>query len=206
MAPSATQAQGVRRIGRPKRIDHQKISTLALDLFERDGFDQVTMNEIANAAAVSRRTLFREFPSKADLVWYGLDQFVEAVRKWNATPRLGGAGPTLRQYIEELAMPALRAAEEPPLGELTRRRLRLIAENPGLLHHQTLLELRAELTTAIAASDTFAGQPAALVADVFVAIGFSSALWWATTGERATLIEAFRMALNALQGMTGGQV
>jgi AcrR family transcriptional regulator len=164
------------------------------------------MNEIASATAVSRRTLFREFPSKADLVWYGLDQFVEAVRVWNATPRVSGASPTLRQYIEELAMPALRAAEEPPLAALTRRRLRLIAANPGLLHHQTLLELRAELTTAIAASVAFTGQPAALVADVFVAIGFSSALWWATTDEQTTLIEAFRTSLNALQEISSSQV
>ncbi len=54
--------------GRPLEVDRQKVSLLALSLFEKRGFDDVTMDEIATAAEISRRTLFRAFPSKADLV------------------------------------------------------------------------------------------------------------------------------------------
>ena len=183
------------RSGRRKQIDRRRVSALALELFERDGFDQVTMSEIARAASVSRRTLFREFPSKADLVWDGLDEIVAAERARIAVAR---PDATLRELIEEIVAPSLQAAQSPPEGDLARRRLRIIAAHPELLHHQTLNELRAAITALVATSDALGGRPAALVADAIVAIGFSASLWWAAQGGQTTLLEAFHIALGAL--------
>jgi AcrR family transcriptional regulator len=42
---------------------------VAFRLFREHGFDATTADDIANAAGVSRRTLFRYFPSKEDLVF-----------------------------------------------------------------------------------------------------------------------------------------
>ena len=67
------------RRGRPQEADPREIARIALELFEREGFDRVTMDEIADAASVSRRTLFRLFPSKWDLVWGSLGGVVAAV-------------------------------------------------------------------------------------------------------------------------------
>lgn len=44
------------------------IEEAALDLFERQGFDATTVDQIAERAEVSRTTFFRYFPSKADVV------------------------------------------------------------------------------------------------------------------------------------------
>jgi TetR/AcrR family transcriptional regulator, regulator of mycofactocin system len=46
-----------------------RIEEVALDLFARRGFEQVTTDEIAEAAGISRRTFFRYFATKADAVW-----------------------------------------------------------------------------------------------------------------------------------------
>lgn len=45
-----------------------RISDVALRLFEQRGFDEVTVNEVAAAAGVSHMTVFRHFATKEDLV------------------------------------------------------------------------------------------------------------------------------------------
>lgn len=45
------------------------LAAAAIRLFEEYGFDDISVDEIADAAGVSRRTLFRHFPTKADIVF-----------------------------------------------------------------------------------------------------------------------------------------
>jgi AcrR family transcriptional regulator len=45
------------------------LASAAIRLFEQHGFDEVTVDEVAEAAGVSRRTLFRHFATKADIVF-----------------------------------------------------------------------------------------------------------------------------------------
>lgn len=51
-----------------KEARKQKIIEIANQLFERNGYAETTMTEIATASGVSRRTLFRIFPNKDDLL------------------------------------------------------------------------------------------------------------------------------------------
>lgn len=55
----------------------------AIPLFTSQGFEETTMAEVAEAAGVSRRTAYRHFPSKEDLVFDApgrwLDVFAETV-------------------------------------------------------------------------------------------------------------------------------
>ena len=51
----------------------------AHELFVRQGYDATTMDDIADAAVVSRRTLFRYFPTKEDLVFSDEDGMLGVV-------------------------------------------------------------------------------------------------------------------------------
>jgi AcrR family transcriptional regulator len=53
----------------------------AIDLFFLEGFDQVTVDQIAERAGVSRRTFFRYFSSKDDLMGSTMKAFGEALEQ-----------------------------------------------------------------------------------------------------------------------------
>ncbi|MFJ3035421.1 transcriptional regulator, TetR family [Curtobacterium sp. 314Chir4.1] len=116
-----------RQTGRPRTIDPAAVSLVALRLFDEQGFDAVSMDDVATAAGISRRSLFRLFPSKAALVWGGLDEFaVRFTDELRVRPASESAWVALRA--------AYRVGATFPEGtvEVTRHRLRVIRANPSL--------------------------------------------------------------------------
>jgi mycofactocin system transcriptional regulator len=119
--------------GRRPSTTRAQIARVALGLFERNGFDETTVEDIADAVGISRRTLFRYFESKRDIVW---GEFaVELVR--------------LRQHLhdapaDEPLMDVLRRAVVSTnrfgAGELDELRIRvnLISTVPTLVAHSAL--------------------------------------------------------------------
>ena len=67
-------AAGLRE--KKKQRTRQALHAAALDLFERRGYVGTTVQEIAAAANVSPRTLFRYFPTKQDLAFGSTDEDV----------------------------------------------------------------------------------------------------------------------------------
>jgi mycofactocin system transcriptional regulator len=57
------------RTGRPRATSRAALEQLGFELFARQGFDRTTVDDIAAAAGIGRRTFFRYFASKNDLVW-----------------------------------------------------------------------------------------------------------------------------------------
>jgi len=60
--------------GRPEVTTHAAIEQAAFRLFAERGFDGTTMDAIAEAVGVGRRTLFRYYGSKNDIPWGQFDQ------------------------------------------------------------------------------------------------------------------------------------
>lgn len=55
--------------GRPPATSCAELERLGFSMFARRGFDRTTVDDIAAAAGIGRRTFFRYFASKNDLVW-----------------------------------------------------------------------------------------------------------------------------------------
>lgn len=82
MAGSAARGRG-----RPRRTSARDLEVAALRLFAERGFDETTVDDIAAAAGVSRRTFFRYFDSKVAVLWQDFDNEVVALRAaLDATP------------------------------------------------------------------------------------------------------------------------
>jgi AcrR family transcriptional regulator len=94
---------------RARRALRAEITAQALALFSERGFDAVTADELAEAVGVSRRTLFRLFATKEDIVVAAFDNLGDdahaALRErpaeeepWTALRHaLGAAGDRLEQ-------------------------------------------------------------------------------------------------------------
>ena len=57
------------RVGRRRSTSWDHISNVAIELFAARGFDDVSVDDVAEAAGIARRTLFRYYPSKNALPW-----------------------------------------------------------------------------------------------------------------------------------------
>jgi mycofactocin system transcriptional regulator len=68
------------RRGRPRGTSARQLEEIALRLFTDQGFHQTTVDQIAAAAGVSRRTFFRYYDAKSDVLWNEFDSEVETLR------------------------------------------------------------------------------------------------------------------------------
>jgi TetR/AcrR family transcriptional regulator, regulator of mycofactocin system len=68
------------RVGRRRSTTWDHLSNVAIDLFAAHGFDEVSVDDVAQAAGISRRTLFRYYPSKNALPWGDFDAHLERMR------------------------------------------------------------------------------------------------------------------------------
>lgn len=67
-------------VGRPEATSHGEIEQAAFRLFAARGFDETTLDAIADEVGVSRRTLFRYYASKNDIPWGQFDRTLDRFR------------------------------------------------------------------------------------------------------------------------------
>jgi mycofactocin system transcriptional regulator len=68
------------RRGRPRGTSARTLEEIALRLFTEKGFHETTVDEIAAAAGVSRRTFFRYYDAKSKVLWNEFDREVDTIR------------------------------------------------------------------------------------------------------------------------------
>jgi mycofactocin system transcriptional regulator len=126
-------ADGGSQPGRRRVTSQADLEHVAFELFAANGFEQTTVEDIAMAAGIGRRTFFRYFPSKNDVPWGMFDVELERMRaRLKACPR------------DVQLMDAIRVAlvdfnqVEPDQISRHRRRMELILRVPALLAHSTL--------------------------------------------------------------------
>jgi mycofactocin system transcriptional regulator len=126
-------ATGARRAGRRPVTSRAEIEHIALELFSERGFDTTTVDDVAQAAGIGRRTFFRYYASKNDVPWGAFDEMLERMRAHFAAlpddiPLMAGIRETVLDFND------IPVAEQP----WHRRRLRLILETPALQAHSAL--------------------------------------------------------------------
>jgi TetR/AcrR family transcriptional regulator, regulator of mycofactocin system len=68
------------RVGRRRSTTTDHIANVAIDMFAARGFDEVSVDDVAEAAGIARRTLFRYYPSKNALPWGDFDVHLDHMR------------------------------------------------------------------------------------------------------------------------------
>src|SRR5688572_175902 len=137
---SNVKAQGVRERNR-LRV-REKLARVALRLYRARGFDATTVDDIARAAKVSRRTVFRYFPNKESLVFPHHEERVAAFREWLRPER--GETP-----LRALRRATLRVGEVYSAArEEVVEQYHVVQSSPALVAHE--LELDREWQAAMA--------------------------------------------------------
>ncbi|MCX3059868.1 TetR/AcrR family transcriptional regulator [Streptomyces beihaiensis] len=137
-----------------KRRTRTAISEAAIELFLDHGFNQVSVARVAEAAEVSKRTLFAYFPAKEDLVVHRLaDHETELARVVRARP--SGTDPLTA--VRDNFLRGLR--ERDPFTGLndhpqTLRLLRMILDAPQLVARMERFKAGAERALTEALRDT----------------------------------------------------
>jgi TetR/AcrR family transcriptional regulator, regulator of mycofactocin system len=68
------------RVGRRRSTTPHHITDVAIDMFSARGFADVSVDDVAQAAGISRRTLFRYYASKNAIPWGDFDNHLAHLR------------------------------------------------------------------------------------------------------------------------------
>jgi mycofactocin system transcriptional regulator len=131
--PASPAVSGTGHPGRRRATSRAELEQVAFALFAVRGFDATTVDEIAAAAGIGRRTFFRYFPSKNDIPWGAFEDELERMRvRLKACPPEVPLADAIRVALIDFNRVA---PEQVPLH---RRRMALILRVPTLLAHSTL--------------------------------------------------------------------
>jgi mycofactocin system transcriptional regulator len=119
--------------GRPPSTSRASVDRVALQMFARRGFEETTVDDIAAALGVGRRTVFRYFASKNDIVW---GEFGEVLARLRADLDAQSERVAVIDAVAAAAVSSNRYPDE-LLPEL-RVRLTLITTVPALQAHSML--------------------------------------------------------------------
>ncbi len=155
---------------RKKRLTRQRLSDTATAMFLERGFDAVRVSEIAEACAVSEKTVFNYFPTKEAMVLDRLETAPEVLRTALADPGTAPVDAVLRVLDGELAAVTGWMAAQPQFAVAVRQVARfgeLIGSTPALRAYQrdALDRLSSEAAQVLAdRADTSAEEIESLVA------------------------------------------
>ena len=119
---SSLEPAALRRSGRPSREAAERLGErileIASELFLRDGYGSTSIEAIAQAAGMSKRTFYARYAGKPELFAAVVARIVEQIRPPPDVPLL--AGTDLAEILEHLAGLMLRAALSPHALALSR--------------------------------------------------------------------------------------
>ena len=187
-------------VGRPSATTAGEIARVAVTLFAERGYDAVTMEDVAQAIGISRRSLFRYFATKADLVWDGIDPAVDEFRR-----QLADAPTDIPVFDAFTAAYVAAIAPRSIELDLARTRLRIIDAHPEVVPLASpRLNANADLLTEFLRArvpgigDTVQLQA---ISQAIAACCFTALKFWATSTDDETPDETLRRALRSISSL-----
>jgi AcrR family transcriptional regulator len=180
--------------GRPVTTDPGAVGLTALRLFAEKGIDKVTMDDVAEAAAISRSNLFRIFPSKAAVVWGGMHEFtLELEKQINDNPETDVVKLLHASWVKAMT----------PLDETietVRLRLKLIASSPEIYGwgHGQMEETRQVIERAVRKFSQDTLKPK-IVSSALISVSMAILIWWAETEDKRNPSEVLDKGFKDLE-------
>ena len=184
-----------RAMGRPRATSPAVLERLAFELFARKGFDETTVDDIAAAAGIARRTFFRYFSSKNDLVWGDFEGQLRRLRALldEADPHAPMMDAVRRAVVEFNRF-------DPQDVPWHRQRMQLILGVPTLQADATLRYASwRSVITAFVAERTGAPVSALvprLAGNVVLSACVSAYEYWLASGEETVLADVLDETLR----------
>ncbi|KAA1028664.1 TetR family transcriptional regulator [Pseudonocardia sp. EV170527-09] len=174
----------------------------ALDLFEEHGFDGTTVEDIASRAGVTKRTFFRHYPDKREVL-FGGDSGQSFVGLFAAG--LAAVGPDVPPE-RALGTALERAADAfDPGWEFARRRQGVLMANVSLRERELV---KMEAVTRVLAEglrDRGVSEPGATVAaEAGVAVFRTAFTRWVSAPVPGDLVAEIRVVSAALRQVLAG--
>jgi AcrR family transcriptional regulator len=173
----------------------------ATDLFAEKGFDETTVDDIAQAAGVSRRTFFRYFASKSDLMSHGMVNYgAEITAAIDACPQSYSLSEVFRETV-------LQVAQKSTAHSRTRKILEIVTKYPAARAAELsrFAEVQDEVAKAFARRFRQGGEDdltASILAGMTLQIAGVTVRWWFEQGE-PDIADAVDQAFAALGRLVG---
>jgi AcrR family transcriptional regulator len=187
-------------MGRWQPESGKRLMRAAFDLFEERGYDSTTVTEIAARAGLTKRTFFRHFADKREVLFSGFGHLQEVMV---AAVAAAPASATPLEVMGEALDAAGDFFGEGP--ELARRRRRIVVANPELQERE-LIKLAALAGALAQALRTrgIGGPTALLTAEAGVTVLRVALERWTDEHGEDDLRLLVRASLDELRAVVAG--
>jgi AcrR family transcriptional regulator len=188
---------------RSRQAAYAEITSVAMRLFLEQGFDQTTIDQIAQSAGISRRSFFRYFGTKEDIVLGDLASQGELVRDaLENIPLTVGPWDALRDAMRSVDAlqvdPAVTLKISKMMYGVPSLRARSIEKH---LNWQALLAPNIRQRLGIESGDTTNPAAEAIVASAIACLDVAGELWTRADGK-GSLADLYDDAVRAVRAMS----
>jgi AcrR family transcriptional regulator len=175
-----------------------RLEEAAMELFDERGFEDTTVADIAERAGLTKRTFFRYFGDKREVLFSGTEplqaKFVEAIA--------GAPADAAPLDAVALGLDAMADLLETLGGERPRRRQAIINANPDLQERELIKLTGFAAAGATALRDRGVAEPAAsLAAEAGIAVLRIAFEQWAAGPRGQDIHELLRDSLAELKAV-----
>ncbi|MBD3689382.1 TetR/AcrR family transcriptional regulator [Nanchangia anserum] len=182
------------RAQRRREETRRRIVETAVSLFEKQGFDATTVDQITEAADIGKGTFFTHFPTKEDVFSYLSEQVLDVMLE--ADDASAPADERVRRSFQAAA--TWFSDNEAIARQMALARIRSMGKTPASAERTRLLSFLAEIAADGMRSGVWRDIPAEHVVQGLAACYFSSVALWALEPQAGRLEDVIATQLDVV--------